>query len=330
MKKLYLFLLLSVLPVYGFLYADSNKQPQKIKQEVKAGENTEDVPYIAIAVDKSEVNVGDIVDLTITYKLPEGSSFNGAGSNGSKSDGFELEGLEGLTVVSKKAENGDIKLKVIIDKVQPFKIGPVTLTFKDKNDELNIIKSEEIDINVKSNLGDKPAEARLKPIEDIFPTYPVWLRILPYALIALGALAVIAGLLYWNKRRSRQKQILSEIKLPHVVAREELKKLVQLKLIEKGRYKDFYFRFSEILRIYIERLRSFPAAEMTSEEIIKKIRDERDRQLIPLLRDSDLVKFADMVPTTYKIEEDIKSALRYIKDTTPVETVVEHRSGVME
>ena len=299
------------------IYAHSNDS-LPVKTERKSGNkvSAEEIPSVSISVDRNKANVGDLINLIIRYNLPKGSNFNES----------EFEGLEGLTVIGRNSSNGEIKLTLLIDKIKDFKIGPVSLTFKDKKGELNIIKSEVLDIAVLSNLGNKPAEAGLKPIMDIIPTYPLWLRILPYGLGILGVLIIIAGILYWNKRRSLQKQSLTETKPPHIIANEDLKKLMLMKLIENGRHKEFYFRFSEILRVYIERLRGFPAAEMTSEEIIKKIKDERDRQLIPLFRESDLVKFADMIPSNAKTEEDIKTALRYIKDTTPVPAVAEHSS----
>ena len=170
-KRLFIVLILLLLPVFrSAIYADSNKQPEKNQQEKENKDATEEVPFIAISVDKNKVNVGDMINLTIRYKLHQDSSFNES----------EIEGLEGLTIIKRKTAKGETKLTILTDKTQPFKIGPVSLTFKDKKNELNIIKSEGLDINVSSNLGSKPAEARLKPIMNIIPTYPLWLRILPY------------------------------------------------------------------------------------------------------------------------------------------------------
>ncbi|MDB4264998.1 hypothetical protein N9893_02930, partial [bacterium] len=74
--------------------------------------------------------------------------------------------------------------------------------------------------------------------------------------------------------------------------------------------------YSEILRRYLEAIRDFPAAEFTTEEIARHIRDDQDRQLIALLQQADLVKFADRVPTPARKEEDIKAALAYIRQSS--------------
>jgi len=84
--------------------------------------------------------------------------------------------------------------------------------------------------------------------------------------------------------------------------------------------KEFYFRFTEILKHYLESIRGFPAAEFTTEEIARSIADEQDRVLIPLLREADLVKFADSIPTQAGKEEDVQVALAYIRETSSVFT----------
>ena len=105
---------------------------------------------------------------------------------------------------------------------------------------------------------------------------------------------------------------------PHVSARKALESLERRQIFEKGEAKTFYFTFSEIMRRYLESIRHFPAAEYTTEEISHQIRKEIDRKLLPLLRQADLVKFADTVPTPARKEEDVRSALSYIDETRPL------------
>ena len=104
---------------------------------------------------------------------------------------------------------------------------------------------------------------------------------------------------------------------PQVWAKKEIELLEAQGLFEKGQAKAFYFRFSEIMRQYLEGLRGFPAAEFTTEEITSYINYEQDRKLLPLLRQADLVKFADAIPTPARKEEEVKTALTYIHETSP-------------
>ena len=59
--------------------------------------------------------------------------------------------------------------------------------------------------------------------------------------------------------------------------------------------------------------------ELTTEEIARCIDREQDRGLLALLRQADLVKFADRVPASARKEEEVKTALSYIQETSPVQ-----------
>ena len=99
------------------------------------------------------------------------------------------------------------------------------------------------------------------------------------------------------------------------MAKREIDELESQGLFEKGYVKEFYFRFSEIMRRYLESLRGFPAAEYTTQEIALSIHKPQDRQLLPLLQRADLVKFADLAPTPDRKGDEIKEALSYIRET---------------
>ncbi|MBW1765520.1 MAG: hypothetical protein JRJ65_00535, partial [Deltaproteobacteria bacterium] len=42
---------------------------------------------------------------------------------------------------------------------------------------------------------------------------------------------------------------------------------------------------------------------------------EQDREVLPLLRQADLVKFADSIPSTARKEEEVEKAFSYIRET---------------
>ncbi len=312
-----LFKLILVLLLFGA--CDSGAKNDAPKESNALIENASgQVPNITASADKIKVHVGDLINLTLKYFIPEDSKF---------SPDTDLTGLDGLTITRKNAAKREITLTIIIDKAASFDIGPVSLSFKDNKGVLNIIRTETLHIEVLSNLGDKPAEAQLKPIMDIIPTYPLILKLLPWIIGLLVLAAAGVGFYFWNKRKQKKAEALKEIRPPHVIAKEEIEKLKSMNLIDKGEYKEFYFRFSEILRQYIERLRGFPAAELTTEEIGRRIKEERDRKLVPILREADLVKFADAIPTKAKNDEDVRAALEYVRATTPVRNVapIPHR-----
>ena len=267
---------------------------------------------LSASLDRKSARVGDSVILTLKYYVPQGIKFESMP---------KLDGLDGFTIVDKKMTEGEIKLTLIVDRMDKLEIGPISLSYKDKDGVETIVRSEAVSLAVQSNLGDKPAEARLKPIMDIVPITPSWLKYMPWILGVILIAGVICGIIWWKKRKQRIEEFIN-IKPPHIVAEEEIQKLQSGKLFEKGHYKEFYFALSEIIRRYLEKNRNFPAAEFTTEEIARRLMSDTDRRILPLLRQADLVKFADTLPTQARKEEDVSAALSYVRDTAPAPSVI--------
>jgi len=199
-----------------------------------------------------------------------------------------------------------------------WKTGPLSLPYLDKAENIQHLTASPVSLAVLSNLGEKPNEAQLKPIQGIVPTRSLWIKNLPWIGGLLGLLLAGIGVAWWLRRRRAQKAILAYQDPPHIRARKDIEQLEAQRLFEKGRIKEFYFLFSEILRRYLESIRHFPAAEFTTEEIAHHLDNEQDRKLLPLLRHADLVKFADTIPAPARKEEEVKAALGYIQETSPV------------
>ena len=267
------------------------------------------VPELSASVEKSTVSVGDLIWLTLTYDLPEEARLP---------EDPVVHGIEKLNVVEQVVHIGEIKIRFLIDQLESFKIDRINLTYFDKNGNEQTIETGPIAVTVLSGLGEKPEEAVLMPIQDIIPLSLRWMPYLPWAVIAGILLCVITGLILWHRKYRTGKIIATMVDPPHVRAEKEINQLVARGLFEKGDVKTFYFVFSEIIRRYMESIRHFPAAEMTTEEIVQHARtNTHDQQLLPVLGQADLVKFADAVPTRDRKAQDIKTARAYIRQTCP-------------
>jgi len=250
--------------------------------------------------------VGSAVLLTLSYHLPEGARLT---------PDPQIKGLEGFTIVGRQTGRGQIRISLLVDRIGRFKCGPLSLTYFDREGKEGFLKAEPVELTVLSNLGKKPEEAQLKPIYGIIPTGSELIKYLPWVIIALIACAAGIGLFLWIKRRRNRRAFGISQDPSHTLAKKEIDELVSQGLFEKGHIKEFYFRFSEIMRRYLESLRGFPAAEYTTQEIALSIQKQEDRQLLPLLQQADLVKFADLAPTPAKKDGEIKDALSYIRET---------------
>lgn len=263
---------------------------------------------LSAALDRKSAPVGDVATLTLSYQLPEG---------GTITDPPVLGGVEQLTILGRETAPNRIALKVLVDQLETLKTGPLTLAWLDRERKPRTLTAPAVSLQALSNLGDKPAEAQLRPLQDIVPVRPAWLRYAPWAAGLLALFFAAAGLFWWRKKRRRHLEAAAAAEAPHLRAAREVERLEAQKLFEKGRVKEFYFRLSEILRRYLEAIRGFPAAEYTVEEIARNVHDERDRQLLALLRQADLVKFADVVPTAARKDEEVSAARAYIGATAP-------------
>ncbi len=259
--------------------------------------------------DTGTEKVGSIVNLTLSFNLPEGATI---------SKPPVIKGLEGFTLVDQHVYPDKIAVRLFANMPGIFKTGEISLFYLDKEGRQQTLISAPVSLKILSNLGGNPDKAQLRPLEGIIPTRSLLLKCWPWlcALIVL----IIAGFIIfrWHRIYKRKKLFLEYADPPHILARKNIEKLNACGLFEKGKVKEFYFQFSEIIKRYLESIRGFPAAEYTTEEIASHIDNEKDREILPLLRHFDLVKFADDLPTSEEKNKEIIAALTYIEQTAPV------------
>jgi hypothetical protein len=264
-------------------------------------------PGLKAVLDRQTAHVGERVVLSLGYVLPEGATLV---------EPPEIKGVEDLTLVDIRKGEGEIRLSFLVDRLKDWKTKEITLSYHQKDGKRGELKVDPVSLTVASNLGEKPAEAELRPIYDIIPVRSWWQAHFAWIAAGLAVLLLAAGGLWWLRRRTAVREVTATVAFPHIRAREAIEELERQGLFEKGYVKAFYFRTSEILREYMEALRNFPAPELTTEEIAFKITTEADRKALALLRHADLAKFADMVPTLARKEEELRDMLAYIDETS--------------
>lgn len=273
--------------------------------EDKDGDNEK---RLSVSLSHESASIGSIVTLTLEYRLPEGAHLP---------QEIKVQGLDDMTVVDQGMESGRIRISILVDRLGEWKTDRLGLVYIDADGKKRILKADPVSLTVISNLGKSPEKARLRPIQDIIPTNPVWLEYLLWSFVALLILVASFSLIWWYRKGKGRNDSRIVQEPPHILAKKEIDMLVAQRLFENGHIKPFYFRLSGIIRRYLESLRGFPAAEFTTEEIARAIDNERDRTLLPLLRQADLVKFSDSIPTQARKDEDVKAAISFIEDTAP-------------
>jgi len=182
------------------------------------------------------------------------------------------------------------------------------------------IETEELTVKVKSILPEKMAEL---DIEDIEPPVelPVESRAWLYAVVGLSVaafgilLAIIA-----IRRRSRALEVAATMSADELAWRQ-VEELLAENLVEKGQLKPFYRRLSAILRTYIENRFGLRAPERTTEEFLEDLATtdalgpDHKRLLEDFLAHCDLVKFAELQPTSEQIQGTFDACKDFIEST---------------
>jgi hypothetical protein len=136
------------------------------------------------------------------------------------------------------------------------------------------------------------------------------------AVIVLGA--VIALILF---KRKKVQEIFVPPRPAHEIAYEALQALKQREYIRRQEFKLYYIELSDIVRRYLENRFNLRAPEMTTEEFLNTVKDNRvlSYEHKSLLRDflshCDLVKFAKYEPAGNEADLSFESAKRLIDQT---------------
>jgi len=139
----------------------------------------------------------------------------------------------------------------------------------------------------------------------------------------LAALAISLSF-YMLVRYRDDKPIIRKIRIEpkvpaHVRALSEIESLRNSGGPHAEDAKAYYTSLTDILREYINDRFGFNATEMTSDEILEKLEESRDRESLSCLRDllstADMVKFAKFKPMLNENDRNLVTAMEFVNDT---------------
>lgn len=174
------------------------------------------------------------------------------------------------------------------------------------------------------------SDGNVTPMTDIHDIKPLlsmgpdlqWLYWI-LGVMAFAGLALLAWHL-WHRRKKPGSLIPASPPIPpHIEAYQALDALSAQTGISG---KQYYYRLSAILRRYLERRYGFPAAEMTTEELLPRIDGlPLDADLSPALKDfclsADPIKFAGADAMSNLMHDHMTLARSFIQRTTVLEEV---------
>lgn len=325
-----LLLLMLFVPIKksGFVFAAQSNSEQKEQKSDKVV--IKNRPEISVKLSRDSIMIGDQVDLIVTVKkdltqliaLPEVDG---------KSGGGKIETLSGMVVDTIAQDSRTVTLEArqkitSFDRgVYTFKELPVVYIDKNVNDT---IYSDSVKLYVETYLIDTATYkmADLKPLmkepftfdelryymRDIFSSI--------YTYIGLVLVLIIAAIIWYLRYRKRKNVYVRPAEPPHVTAIRTLEQIAHDKVWENGRYKEYYTRLTDAIRVYLVGRYDINAMEMTSAEIFDALAEidingrdvERVKELLYL---SDYVKFAKATPSNDDCRQSYDNAYYFVEET---------------
>jgi len=269
---------------------------------------------IVAEVDRSTINLGDLVDYTVTIKWNDTYQVDPPGA-AANLEPFIIRDF-GATEISKEGDRNVLGLtyKITTYDVGQYEIPPFRLNYTAPDGTEKVLRTERIGITVLSldpAVDSDPKD--IKPPAEVKTPLAAYLR---WGTLALLALALAGVLAYWFYRyRHAPTESMEAEQVPaHELALERLALLENEPLETRHDRKAFVFELSEILREYLERRYDFGALEMTTDELLSRIPivmdDKWSEDLSSRILLWDLVKFAKYDAGA----DDLRSDLGFVKE----------------
>jgi hypothetical protein len=284
-----------------------------------------DAPTVTARVDKAEARVGDALHLSITAVSPTTTPVI-------LPENIDLSPFTELERRLEEKDLGDGKMRrefvLTVAAYQPgaVEIPAVEVTYFGKGGEVLSARTPPIPVTITSLIANEP-EPKLK--ENAGPV-PVIQRDYLYAYIAggLAAAGLGAALALFIRRRLRARAAHRPAPPPrpaHEVALERLDRL-GAQLAGSDDLRPFTFELSEIIREYLGARFNFDSLELTTEELVLRL-----RQRVPIqemrgfvlgevegwLGGCDLVKFAKVSPSMAEARGALETGIRIVESSRP-------------
>lgn len=164
----------------------------------------------------------------------------------------------------------------------------------------------------------------IKPIVDLGGDWQ-WL------LYLIGGIIILIGLLtlaWWLWKRRKKPETMLPTAPPMAPDAEAYDALDALAAENGLDPKQFYFRLSAVMRHYMERRYAFPAAEMTTEELLPHVdqlalETSLAQELKALCRMADPIKFAGAAARQDRLARDLAFTRDFVRQTTEMIEVSE-------
>ncbi len=164
-----------------------------------------------------------------------------------------------------------------------------------------------------------------KPIKDIIKVKGSWLDYIWYILAGALLMLLIIFIVTYFIRNKKAKVPAGPVTPPETLQQKTIRLLASLEekqMWQKGEVKEYYTELTDILRNYIELRFKTPAMELTTDELLYKVRIHREMQpfeeyLESILHTADMAKFAKSQPLPQEHMAAMEKAIKFVVASKP-------------
>jgi hypothetical protein len=284
----------------------------------------------AAAVDRDSITVGDPLVLLLVLELPSNATPTVIPEIGVP-ESFRI--LDSPDAIREDLAKGRTRWaqSIVLTSYRPgeTEIPEIRIKLSEAPGDTTVLSDDPIPILVQSIKPDDLQDIiDVKQPVSIDAEIPIWAW-----MLLLIPLVFPVGFWVWWRNRSK-----GSVPIPVVVVVDwfdEVRKLCNSGLIQKGEFDAYYTRLSEVLRRFIEQRSGVEAMERTTHEIRKDLvlAEMSEAHILGVegfLNEADLVKFAKFEPNKARAVEDGDRILTLMSKVDKDYTERERRAALVE
>ncbi|HMB00260.1 MAG TPA: hypothetical protein VKS21_04670 [Spirochaetota bacterium] len=265
---------------------------------------------VSASVDKDRIYIGDVICYRIRIEFSPGQKIRKPGKESIDTGAFIILSN---ALKQNKLPSGNIEdistYFISIYELGEFKLPPVKIFAVEGVTNSTALKTRPVKIKVISVTNklhnDAAAPSIIEENQPALPAGRIPGRYYVYLAVIIVIVGVIILLFLWR----RYKKNRAAASPPFARAIRALDDLLKKNYPEKKLYKQFYYRFSMIIRTYIEQKYFIPCTTMTTRQIKKAMQQQKTpkhKKFSGILAYADKVKFARYMPDNKTTADFIK------------------------
>ena len=286
---------------------------------------------ISFTADRPEMTVGDVAILSLVVSHPDDLVVVLPRLEREWGP-FEVQAQTSVQTISLSDGVKTIAKQFQVALFSPgaFETPDLPISIRNSDGSMEQVYPDPVELTANSVLAGPDEELKdIRPLADL--STPLWKRPAALVLAGLVVVGISVAVGFYVYRRSR-RQVSAAVqqtdsRKPWEVAHQELDRIGRLDLPESGDFKEHYTLVAGTLRTYLgatylKEVGQVGVADMSTEEIraaisLSSLDSHNSREVIELLQEADLVKFANYSPPAARANEVVRQARHFVDATGP-------------